>query len=72
LLSKLSIIGFPITAKFLVEDIIIEHIHTHQVLLAFNFAIHFILTGITGIKMNARLFLGLHCKPYHDIAIKSA
>lgn len=72
LISILSIIGFPITPTFLGEDIITEHIHTHQVLLAFNFAIHFILTGITGIKMYARLFLGHHCKPYHEIAIKSA
>jgi NADH:ubiquinone oxidoreductase subunit 5 (subunit L)/multisubunit Na+/H+ antiporter MnhA subunit len=72
LISILAMMGFPVTPTFLGEDIIIEHIHSHQFLLAFNFSTHFVLTGITGIKLYARLFLGPHCKTYHETALKSS
>ncbi len=72
LISILGMMGFPISLTFLGEDIILNHIHPQQVLLAFCFSTHFILTGITGIKLYARLFLGPHCKSYHEKAIKAA
>lgn len=53
------------------EDIIINYIHPQQIILAAAFAIHFIFTGITGIKLYARLFLGQHCKFYHEKTIKA-
>ncbi len=72
LIGILSFMGFPITLSFLGEDMILEHIHLNQTLLVFNFSINYILLGITGIKLYARLFLGPHCKRYHEAAIKSA
>lgn len=71
LVCILSLIGFPVSLTFMGEDIIINHIHPQQIILAAAFAIHFIFTGITGIKLYARLFLGQHCKFYHEKTIKA-
>ncbi|GAB4449652.1 MAG: hypothetical protein OHK0036_06960 [Bacteroidia bacterium] len=68
----LCMIGFPITPTFIGEDIILEHIHLHQFSLTFLIAVVYIISGIQGIRIYARLFLGPHIKPYHEVAIKSA
>lgn len=72
LFGILCMIGFPVTPTFIGEDLILEHIHTHQFFLTFMFALHFIISGITGIKTYARLFLGPSCKQMDETAIKSA
>lgn len=72
LFGILCMIGFPVTPTFIGEDLILEHIHIHQYLLAFLIASIYILSGIQGIRMYARIFLGPHCKNYHEVAIKSS
>lgn len=72
LFGIICMIGFPATPTFIGEDVILEHIHSYQFPLAFLIALNLIIIGITGIKIYARLFLGPHCKPTHEIAIKSA
>lgn len=62
LISVLCMIGFPISPTFLAEDMIIGHIYPYQVLLIVNFSLHYVLMGITGIKLFSRLFLGPSCK----------
>lgn len=72
LLSTLGLMGFPITATFIGEDLIFSHIHQDQYLLAFFNATGFIVGGIALIRIYARLFLGNHIKTYHEVANKSA
>jgi len=72
LISSLGIMGFPITLSFVGEDLIFSHIKASQFALAFFYSISFVFGGIAAIRMYARLFLGPHCKPTHEISLKSS
>lgn len=72
LLAVLGVIGFPITTTFVGVDIIFSHIESNQILLAFFIALSFIIAGIAGIRIYARLFLGQHIKTYHSLSNKSS
>ncbi len=68
LLCSLGLMGFPITTTFLGEDLLFTHIEEHQLLLAFLISLTFILTGISLIRMYARIFMG----PPNDSRISTA
>ncbi|WP_264560445.1 proton-conducting transporter membrane subunit [Flavobacterium sp. N2270] len=72
LLAALGVTGFPITTTFIGEDLIFSHIESHQVMLAFFIASSFIVSGIAGIRIYTRLFLGPHIKTYHEIPYRSS
>ena len=72
LLAVLGVIGFPITTTFVGVDIIFSHIESNQILLAFFIALSFVIAGIAGIRIYARLFLGQHIKTYHSLSNKSS
>jgi NADH:ubiquinone oxidoreductase subunit 5 (subunit L)/multisubunit Na+/H+ antiporter MnhA subunit len=72
LLATLGIIGFPITSTFIGEDLIFSHIDSNQIVLAFFVASSFVVSGIAGIRIYARLFLGPHVKTYHELPYKSS
>ena len=72
LLATLGITGFPITSTFIGEDLIFSHIGSNQVILAFFVASSFVVSGIAGIRIYARLFLGPHVKTYHELPYKSS
>lgn len=72
LLSCLGLMGFPITMSFIGEDLILSHIHDSDFLLAFLMSLSFIMGGIAGIRMYARLFLGPHIKTYHAVPFKNS
>lgn len=72
LLSCLGVTGFPITTTFIGEDLIYSHIKSDQILLAFFISSAFIFSGIAGIRIYARLFLGPHIKTYHELPYKSS
>jgi len=72
LLATLGITGFPITSTFIGEDLIFSHIGSNQVALAFFVASSFVVSGIAGIRIYARLFLGPHVKTYHELPYKSS
>lgn len=72
LLTALGLAGFPISPTFIGEDLIFRHIHQNQLLLAFFVALSFILNGLSLLRIYARLFLGPHQKPYHEIPYKSS
>lgn len=67
LVAAVGISGFPITSTFIGIDLIFSHIHAQQPLLAFFVSISFILGGIAAIRVYSRLFLGIHCKAYHEL-----
>lgn len=72
LLATLGITGFPITSTFIGEDLLFSHISSNQVVLAFFVASSFIVSGIAGIRIYARLFLGPHVKTYHELPYQSS
>jgi len=72
LLAALGVTGFPITTTFIGEDLIFSHIESNQILLAFFIASSFIVSGIAGIRIYTRLFLGPHVKTYHELPYKSS
>jgi NADH-quinone oxidoreductase subunit L len=72
LTACLGLAGFPISTTFVGEDILFSHISYDQVFLAFYLSLGFVISGITLIRMFARLFLGPHVKRYHAIAQRSS
>ncbi len=72
LMATLGITGFPITSTFIGEDLIFSHIDSNQLFLAFFVASSFVVSGIAGIRIYARLFLGPHVKTYHELPYKSS
>lgn len=72
LLATLGITGFPITSTFIGEDLLFSHIGSNQIVLAFFVASSFVVSGIAGIRIYARLFLGSHVKTYHELPYQSS
>jgi formate hydrogenlyase subunit 3/multisubunit Na+/H+ antiporter MnhD subunit len=72
LVATLGITGFPITSTFIGEDLIFSHIDSQQLFLAFFVASSFVVSGIAGIRIYARLFLGPHVKTYHELPYRSS
>jgi NADH:ubiquinone oxidoreductase subunit 5 (subunit L)/multisubunit Na+/H+ antiporter MnhA subunit len=72
LLCSLALMGFPITASFLGEDLIFSHIHENQIFLAVCSSFSFVFAGIALIRMYARIFLGPHIKKNHTTSIPSS
>jgi NADH-quinone oxidoreductase subunit L len=72
LICCLGLMGFPISASFIGEDLIFSHIHEDQFFLAFFNSLSFIMGGISLIRMYSRLYLGPHIKTYHETSLKSS
>ncbi len=72
LMAVLGVTGFPITTTFVGEDLLFSHIESNQVVLAFFIAISFVVSGIAGVRIYTRLFLGPHIKTYHELPYKSS
>jgi NADH-quinone oxidoreductase subunit L len=72
LLAVLGVTGFPITSTFVGEDLLFSHIENNQVALAIFVSLGFIMSGIAGVRIYTRLFLGPHIKPYHELPYKSS
>jgi NADH-quinone oxidoreductase subunit L len=58
LLASLGLMGFPISPTFIGEDLLFSHIHEQQILFALFFSLSYIVSGISLIRVYARLFLG--------------
>lgn len=72
LIAALCMMGFPITATFVGEDLIYSHIHQTQFFLANFISLGYVLSGISLMRIYARLFLGPHCKTYHSTPLRSS
>jgi NADH-quinone oxidoreductase subunit L len=72
LICCLSVAGFPITPTFIGEDVIFTHIHPDQIMLAFFVALSYIITGLTIIRLYARIFLGPHVRSVYEMAYRSS
>ena len=58
LMSCLGVSCFPITPSFIGVDLIFSHVHENQVFLVIVSSFCFILTGISAVRIYARVFLG--------------
>jgi len=72
LMCCMGLMGFPITATFIGEDLIFTHIREDQFLLSFFNGLSFVVGGIALIRMYARLFLGPHIKTYHETPFRTS
>ena len=72
LLSSLAVAGFPITPTFIGEDLLFSHIHEDQVVLAFTTAIILIVTGLSIIRIYARVFLGPYSGSEYEMGYRSS
>lgn len=66
LLASLGLMGFPISPTFIGEDLVFSHIHEQQWLFAFFFSVSYILSGISLIRVYARLFMGREMRAHHS------
>lgn len=72
LIAALGVTGFPITSTFIGEDLIFSHIESNQIVLAFLIASSFVVSGLAGVRLYTRLFLGPHIKTYHELPYYSS
>lgn len=71
-LATLGLTGFPITPSFIGEDLLFSHINENQFVLGLIVALSFVMSGISLIRMYARLFLGPYPKPSESNPLKSS
>ena len=72
LLAALGVTGFPITSTFIGEDLLFSHIHPNQFVLGFLVAASFVISGITLLRMYARIFLGTFYQHQQSNPLKTA
>ncbi|CAG9933656.1 proton-conducting transporter membrane subunit [Candidatus Nitrotoga arctica] len=65
LLACLGLMSFPMTPTFIGVELIFTHIHEDQASLVFLAALSYVISGLSLIRMYARIFLGPHIKTYH-------
>jgi len=65
LLACLGLMSFPMTPTFIGVELIFTHIHEDQAGLVFLAALSYVITGLSLIRIYARIFLGPHIKTYH-------
>ncbi|MEY5042300.1 MAG: hypothetical protein RLZZ414_1864, partial [Bacteroidota bacterium] len=72
LIATLGLMGFPITPAFIGEDLLFSHIHPNQFVLGFLVAASFVISGITLLRMYARIFLGTFYQHNQSNPLKTA
>ena len=72
LIATLGLMGFPITPAFIGEDLLFSHIHPQQFVLGFLVAASFVISGITLLRMYARIFLGTFYQHQQSNPLKTA
>ena len=72
LLACLGLMAFPMTPTFIGVELIFTHIHEDQASLVFLAALSYVISGLSLIRIYARIFLGPHIKTYHAHPSKSS
>lgn len=72
LLACLGLMAFPMTPTFIGVELIFTHIHEDQASLVFLAALSYVISGLSLIRIYARIFLGPHIKTYHAHPNKSS
>ena len=69
---SLCFMAFPITPSFLGQEILLGAIHGEHMIQIVLFGIAYVISGITIIRLFAKVFFGPHQKNYHEVAYKSS
>ncbi len=72
LLACLGLMAFPMTPTFIGVELIFTHIHEDQASLIFLAALSYVVSGLSLIRIYARIFLGPHIKTYHAYPNRSS
>jgi NADH-quinone oxidoreductase subunit L len=70
-LGAIGILGFPVTAAFIGIDVLFTYIRAGEALLITLLALCFLFIELAAIRIFLRIYLGLHKKLDHPIAIRS-
>lgn len=71
-LASLAMMVFPITPSFIGEEVLLGAIHTDHGVLVAIFALGYVLSGVSAMRLFAKVFFGPHEKTYHEIAYRSS
>ncbi len=72
LVASLAMMVFPITPSFVGGEILLSVIHTHYIALVSMFSLGYVLSGISALRLFAKVFFGPHQKTHHEIAYRSS
>lgn len=67
----LGYMAFPITPTFLGQETLLSNISTEHTVHVVLFGVAYLLTGISIMRLYAKVFFGPHKKRYHETAYKS-
>jgi NADH:ubiquinone oxidoreductase subunit 5 (subunit L)/multisubunit Na+/H+ antiporter MnhA subunit len=71
-LAGLALMVFPITPSFIGEEVLLSGVHAEHGALVVVFALGYVLSGISTMRLFAKIFFGPHKKSYHEIAYRSS
>ncbi len=70
--ASLALMVFPITPSFIGEEVLLSLTHTNHGALVVIFALGYVLSGVSVMRLFAKIFFGPHKKSYHEIAYRSS
>jgi NADH-quinone oxidoreductase subunit L len=71
-IACLAMMAFPITPSFIGEEVFLSAIHTDHGVFVALFAFGYVLSGISMMRLFAKVFFGPHKKTHHEIAYRSS
>lgn len=71
-IACLAMMVFPITPSFIGEEMFLTLIHTDRGVLVAIFALGYVLSGVSVMRLFAKVFFGPHEKTYNEIAYRSS
>ena len=71
LLSAMGMLLFPITAAFIVIDVLFTYIHSDQYGLIAMLGLSLFFVELAAFRILLRIFFGPHKKLYHPVAFRS-
>jgi NADH-quinone oxidoreductase subunit L len=72
LLFSLGLMGFPVSLSFIGEDLIFSHIEAGEVFMAGALSLGYVISGISLIRIYARVFLGPDSSQNYSVPLKSS
>ncbi len=71
-IASLAMMMFPITPAFIGEEILLSLIHVDHLALIVCFALGYVLSGVSAMRLFSKVFFGPYKKTYHEVAYESS
>ncbi len=71
-IACIALMVFPITPSFIGQEVLLSSVHTSHGALVAIFAFGYMLSGVSVMRLFAKVFFGPHEKTYHEIAYRSS